>query len=50
MTSQEAQDQALQALPGEPSAEAGGGCKDGHDHEGRQQQPDGHAGAQRHRE
>lgn len=47
---QEAQDQALQALPGEPRAQAGGGREDGHDHEGRQHQPDHHTGAQRHRE
>lgn len=45
---QEAKDKALQALFGEPSAQAGGGCKDSHDHEGWQHQPDNHTGAQRH--
>lgn len=45
---QEAKDKALQALLGEPSAQAGGGCKDDHDHEGRKHQPDHHTGAQRH--
>lgn len=45
---QEAKDKALQALLGEQSAQAGGGCEDGHDHEGRQHQPDHHTGAERH--
>lgn len=46
---QEAQDEALQALPGEQSAEAGGGREDGHDHEGREHQSDHHTGPERHR-
>ncbi|CAF87428.1 unnamed protein product [Tetraodon nigroviridis] len=44
----EAKNQALKALPGEPSPQAGGGREDRHDHERREQQPAGHTCPQRH--